>query len=210
MPAATPLEEMARARLGAPVTAANDAQAAAWAEHMYGAGQGRDLVYLTISTGLGGGIIAGGRLVRGRGGLAGHVGQTRGPCAGARAEELLSGRWLAEAGGRAGRTGDAESIFRAASEGAPWALRLVETAAERTAMLCADLQMLLDPEVIVIGGGMGLAEGFLDRVRTVFAARALPPAPDLVAARLGAFAGVIGIAALACGDSPATEVSDTQ
>ena len=55
---------------------ANDAQAAAWGEYRFGAGQGRDIVFLTVSTGIGGGIVAGGRLLTGRGGVAGHVGQS--------------------------------------------------------------------------------------------------------------------------------------
>ena len=70
-----PIVELIRERLGVPVVLDNDANAAALAEHEYGAGRGaRNMVYLTISTGIGGGLILGGRLIHGVGDAAGEVG----------------------------------------------------------------------------------------------------------------------------------------
>ena len=70
-----PLVEELSHRLGVNVIAMNDAQAAAWGEFRLGAGKDRDMVFLTISTGIGGGIVMGGRLITGRTGLSGHIGQ---------------------------------------------------------------------------------------------------------------------------------------
>lgn len=197
IPPRTPLTELAEARFGLPALARNDAQAAAWAEHRFGAGQGRDTVFLTISTGLGGGIVSGGRLLSGRCGLAGHFGQTGGAGTSGRFEDEVAGRWLARAARAQGRALEAPEIFAAARAGETWAEDLRTCCAERVARLCADIQAMFDPEVIVIGGGIGLSENFVETVDAH-----LPEAPDLLRpalarAGLGAEAGVIGIADLA-------------
>ena len=75
IPPGFPLVDELTKRLDVPVTAMNDARAGAWGEYRHGAGKGCDMVYLTVSTGIGGGIVLGGRLVVGRRGLSGHVGQ---------------------------------------------------------------------------------------------------------------------------------------
>jgi len=198
IPAETPYAAMAEARLRRPVTLANDAQAAAWGEHLHGAGAGQDMIYLTISTGIGGGIVTGGRLLSGRGGLAGHAGQMRGltPEKGP-LEDRMSGRWIARAAREAGHDTDARGVFSAARAGEGWAKEIVSTAAARAAALCADLQMLIDPPRIVIGGGVGLAPGFLDRIRAALGSLPAALRPELRAAKLGGGAGIIGIAGLA-------------
>jgi len=66
-----PLARELESRLGAPAACFNDAQAAAWGEYRFGAGAKRDLVFITVSTGIGGGVVIGGKLVVGRTGLAG-------------------------------------------------------------------------------------------------------------------------------------------
>ncbi len=198
IPDDTPLTELAADRFGVPAMAVNDAQAAAWGEYRYGAGQGEDLVYLTISTGIGGGIVSGGQLLRGRGGIAGHFGQiTSGDHHGARLESRTAGRWLTEAAAAAGHPTDARGVFEAAARGEPWAQDLRETAQLRVADLTADVQLMLDPVRIVMGGGIGLADGFLNDVAAHHAALAPALRPQLVAAQLGALAGAVGAAALA-------------
>lgn len=198
IPDQTPYAAMAEARLRCPVTLANDAQAAAWGEYLHGAGEGQDMVYLTISTGIGGGIVLDGRLRTGPGGLAGHVGQMRGldfwngPI-----EDRMSGRWIARAAGEAGHDTDARGVFAAAGQGEGWAERIAAEAARRAAALCADLQMLLDPARIVIGGGVGLAAGHIDRIRAELASLPEAVRPEIEIARLGGGAGIVGIAALA-------------
>ncbi|WPY96426.1 ROK family protein (plasmid) [Limimaricola variabilis] len=198
VPEQTPYALMAEARLNCPVTLANDAQAAAWGEFLHGAGEAQDMVYLTISTGIGGGIVVGGRLLSGRSGLAGHAGQMRGlDLRGALVEDQMSGRWIAQAAALSGHDTDARGVFEAAGQGAGWAEEIVSTAAARAAALCADLQMLIDPPRIVIGGGVGLAPGFLDRIRAGLSKLPEPLRPDLRVAALGGAAGIIGIAGLA-------------
>lgn len=198
VPAGFPVVEAMERRLGVPVLACNDAQAAAWGEFRHGAGRGRDIVFLTVSTGLGGGVVSGGRLLGGRSGLAGHVGQIRlaSPDGATRIEDMLAGRALADAAARAGREGDAASVAAAAEAGEPWAVALMDRSAGLLARAIADLQLLFDPDRIVMGGGLGLNATYRERV--VAGLRALPDPlrPELVAAGLGAHAGIIGVAGL--------------
>ncbi|MDF0596833.1 ROK family protein [Psychromarinibacter halotolerans] len=198
IPDNTPLTDLAADKFGVPALAVNDAQAAAWGEYRYGAGRGEDLVYLTVSTGIGGGIVSGGQLLRGRGGIAGHFGQMRiGGRNGARLESRMAGRWLTEAADAAGHPADARGVFEAAKRGEAWAQDLRDTAERRVAELTGDVQLTLDPVRIVMGGGIGLSDGFIDNVAAHHAA--LPPAlrPALVPAQLGVLAGAVGAAALA-------------
>ena len=198
IPPRFPLQTSAQAVLGVPVALANDAQAAAWGEYLHGAGAGRDLVFLTVSTGIGGGIVSGGRLLTGRSGLAGNFGQMQPQPEGEGLfEDAASGRGIAQAALAQGHAADARAVFDAAKAGAPWAETLIAASAARLARLCCNIQLTFDPEVIVIGGGVGLAPGYLERIATLVCD--LPPVtrPTLAHAALGAEAGVIGIAALA-------------
>ncbi len=195
VPEGFPLVATLRARFDAPVTAMNDAQAAAWGEHRFGAGEGRDIAFVTVSTGIGAGFVTGGCLLIGRRGLAGHLGQMR--CgvdpAAATLEAVASGRALGCEGRRFG-VADAEQVFAAAQAAAPWATALLDRAAAALAGAFASLQALIDPDRIVLGGGVGLAPGLADRVRREL--NGLPDAlrPEVVTASLGAEAGLIGAA----------------
>lgn len=194
-----PLVETVAALAGTDrVSAANDAQAAAWGESRFGAGQGGDLVFLTISTGIGGGIVLNGRLL---GGLAGHFGQFRTAGADGTLEDGVSGRFIADAAQTHLPGASARDVFSAANEGADWAERIVETSARRAATLLRNIHLAIDPPCIVIGGGIGLAPGYLDRLRALLSP--LPPrlTPRLLPAALADKAGVIGIAALARNES---------
>ena len=174
---------------------ANDAQAAAYGEFTQGAGQGADMVFLTVSTGIGGGIVTNGALVQGATGLAGHYGQTRGRD-GVRFEDEVSGRAIERKARALGYELSVPEVFAAARDGAPWAEELIDGSARGVAALCADIQLTLDPARIVIGGGVGLAPGYLDRVTAHLAALRTDLRPALCPAALGANAGVLGIAAL--------------
>ncbi len=197
-----PLLGRAAALFGVPVLAVNDAQAAAWGEFRFGAGAASpshdghgNLVFLTISTGIGGGIVINGRPLDG---LAGHFGLMRGPSAGqSPLEDLTSGRWMAKEAARLGHEATAAEIFTSAGEGAPWAKEIVAQSAFRTATLCRDIQMMLDPGLIVIGGGIGLADGYIERMRRAFDGMDARVTPRLVPALLGSRAGVVGAASLA-------------
>jgi len=203
VPLQYPLAARARAALGVPVTLANDGHAAAWGEHVHGAGIGQaDMVFVTVSTGIGGGIIVNRALVAGRSGMAGHVGQLL-PMTidGGRFEDSASGRWIAAEAAAQGQPGDARAIFAAADRGAPWARAIIASSAGKVAALMRNLQLLFDPGLIVVGGGIGLASGYLDLVQAALADLPDLYRPTLARAALGADAGAIGIAALATSTS---------
>lgn len=192
------LVETLTGHLGVPVTAVNDAQAAAWGEYRFGAGQGADLVFITVSTGIGGGLVLGGRLVTGRGGLAGHVGQLlTDPIAGEqRLEDIAAGSALARLAAQGGQWPDPPAVLAAARAGNTAAEALIQGCLTPLVRCTRSLQMLIDPDCFVIGGGLGLADGFLDRLRNQAAAISCDYRPDFRAAALGTEAGLIGIADL--------------
>lgn len=197
VPAGFPLAAALADRLGTEVALLNDAQAAAWGEYRYGAGAGRDLVFLTISTGIGGGVVLDGALRIGRTGVAGSAGLTRliGPSGDAGPiENAASGRAMAAAAKAAGIDADAPAIFLAAARGEAWAAEILDRSADLVAGLIGNIQLLFDPDIVVIGGGVGLAEGYRERLELRLAD--LPPLmrPELRAAMLGKNAGVIGVA----------------
>ncbi|MGY1609666.1 ROK family glucokinase [Geodermatophilus sp. SYSU D00700] len=225
----TALRRDLAARLQRPVWVGNDADAAAWAEYRFGAAQGADLALcVTLGTGIGGGIVAGGRLQRGAHGVAGEWGHVRvvpdgrlcacgnrgcweqyasGSALATTAREVATrspaaaARLLDRVGGDASRlTG--EDVARAAADGDPVALALVTDVGEWLGQGIADLAAVLDPDVVVIGGGVSvLGEMVLrparDRLERVLPGRGFRPAPRVVAAALGAQSGLVGAADLA-------------
>ncbi|KAA3507493.1 putative N-acetylmannosamine-6-phosphate 2-epimerase [Agrobacterium rosae] len=189
-----PLEARAKDLLGLPVMVVNDAQAAAWGEFKAKADQS-DLVFITVSTGLGGGIVSGGHLLRG---VAGHFGQMRGSSGSdLPLESQICGPWIAAEAKRLGHECDPKAVFEAAQSGQDWANGIVNGVAKRFALLCCDIQLSIDPARIVVGGGVGLATGFLEKVRAEIIALAPSAIPYVEAATLGSKAGIIGIADLA-------------
>ena len=190
------LAERLTETFGVPAMAQNDAQAAAWGEYRFGAGAGEDMVFLTISTGIGGGIVVNGKLL---GGLAGHYGILRAPSSDPAypIEDEVSGRWIARQAELAGAPGDAAHVFARAAEGAAWADEILSRSAARVALLCQDIQLTLDPRRIVIGGGIGMAPGYLERIRAQLPELGARLKPEIVAARCGRHAGAIGVADLA-------------
>jgi N-acetylmannosamine-6-phosphate 2-epimerase/N-acetylmannosamine kinase len=114
-------------------------------------------------------------------------------------EDAAGGRAIAAAARAAGHELDAAGVFRAAGQGSAWAGALLDESARRVAQLAANIQMTLDPGLIVIGGGVGLGIGYLDRLRHALADVDQPFRPDIRPAMLGARAGIIGVADLAAG-----------
>ncbi|HEX7005354.1 MAG TPA: ROK family protein [Trueperaceae bacterium] len=171
------------ARFGAGVRVENDGIAGALGEYRYGAGQGvNSLLYLTVSTGVGGGIVAGGEIWRGADGMAGHVGHLRlepdGPecVCGSRGclESIAAGpaiareaRWRIEreperarallelAGGAANLT--ARHVAEAARGGDAMALELMERAGSALGIAIGSAANLLNPDAILVGGGVSKA-----------------------------------------------------
>jgi N-acetylmannosamine-6-phosphate 2-epimerase/N-acetylmannosamine kinase len=199
IPADFPLVSRLSEYFGSPAVALNDAQAAAWGEYRFGAGRGRDLLFLTVSSGIGGGAVVGGRLLRGSGGLAGHVGQIPVPVPGKRyqrLEDLASGFAIAAAARAAGHDADAKQVFAAMAAGESWAEHIVVEAVDHLAMALPGLQALLDPQIMVIGGGVGLAAGFLPCLEAALSRFPSALKPSLAPALLGADAGLLGAADL--------------
>jgi glucokinase len=172
-----PIAAMLSERLGAPVSLEDDANTAALGEWHFGAGEGADpMGYLTVSSGIGAGIVAGGDIVRGATGNAGEVGHIvidpSGPrCACGRrgdVESYAGGAALARraratwpqrrlADGRPAPR-EAADIFRAARGGDPDAVRLVDDAIEALATALAAMAAVVEPAVVVVGGSIGLGQ----------------------------------------------------
>jgi N-acetylmannosamine-6-phosphate 2-epimerase/N-acetylmannosamine kinase len=193
-----PLIQSLSSRLGVPVTAVNDAQAAAWGEYCFGAGRGTDMIFMTVSTGIGGGIVCGGRLLIGRSGLAGHVGQvlTGSHDGEERLEDITSGSALARLAAESGQTMDPPALLAAARAGDTPASTLIDRVAIPLARAARSLQLLVDPDCFVIGGGLGLADGFIGRLNGQVAHLPRDYRPEFRAAALGIEAGLVGVADL--------------
>jgi len=213
-----------RAALDGPAVVGNDATFATWAESTVGAAAGvTDVLMATIGTGIGGGAVIGGRLVGGRYGFAGEFGHMVVDPAGPRCpcghqgcwERYASGSglgWMAREAAHAGAArrvvelagGDAEDVrgehvTRAAGEGDDEARAVMARFAWWLALGLTNLATILDPEVIVLGGGMVEAgEVLLAPARAAFGelleGAAHRPPIRLVAAGLGERAGAIGAA----------------
>lgn len=149
-------------RLGLPVAIEDDANAAALAEWTFGAGQGRQhLIVIMAGTGIGAGLILGGRLFRGRRGWAGELGHLvvlpGGPeCACGRRgclQAVASGRALERSAAARGLASAAD-IGAAAARGEAWAQRAVEECGRWLGLATANVVNLLDLEAVVIGGGL--------------------------------------------------------
>lgn len=216
-----PVAAVLGAKLPFPVSLENDGIAAAVAEWRYGAGRGVDnLVYMTVSTGIGGGVIADGRVLYGRMGMAGHIGHMSirpdgniCPCGNAGCFEAYGSGTAFTARGRKAAAGRRESslsgiadilhardIFTAARDGDGLARDLVAEEAEILGQGVRSLLHLYSPDLVVIGGGLSNAFDQLEGgIRAYISARALPPFREIPIRRaeLGDLSGVVGTAALA-------------
>lgn len=196
IPDRTPLVQRLAALFGVPAIALNDAQAAAWGEYRHGAGHAQDMVFVTVSSGIGGGIVLQGRLLQGANGLAGSLGQTRGAPGAERLETRASGFGMAALAAALGHAATTHEIFAGVENGLPWAVALLEQAIENLAVALGDLQRLIDPEVIVLGGGIGLLPQFRDRLVARLSLEPGHSRPAIRPAALGGDAGIVGIADL--------------
>jgi glucokinase len=225
-----PLRDYVQTATGLPVIVENDANVAAWAEFRYGAARNADesMVMLTIGTGVGGGIVLDGELFRGSHGIAaelGHMGLVPGGhrcgcgrlgCieqyasgnalvrfarAGARQEPLRAPLLLERAGGDPDAiTGP--MVTATAQAGDPISAEAFAQLGQWLGMGLADLVQILDPEILVVGGGVVEAGELLlgPALRSYeesLAQRGRLPVADLKPAELGNAAGVVGAADLA-------------
>jgi glucokinase len=205
-----PLRTIFSDRLGVPVVVDNDANVAAWGERCAGAGGGADdLLLVTIGTGIGGGIVLGGNLYRGAHGMAGEIGHTvveldGEPCScGQRGcwEKYASGTALNRIARDAGFD-SSEMVVARAGEGDEAALDVMNTFTHWMAIGLAGLVNILDPSVVVLGGGLVEAGDLLlnplrDWMGKLVEGSEHRPAIPLLPATLGERAGAIGAALLA-------------
>jgi len=225
-----PLREHVQRAVDVPVVVENDANAAAWAEFRFGAARdaGDSMVMVTVGTGIGGGIVLGGQLVRGAHGIAAELGHTLAvrdghPCGCGRhgcLEQYASGNALARFA-REAATADPKAaaelirdadgdpakitgpmVTAAAHAGDPVALGAFAQAGYWLGQGLADMVQMLDPEVIVVGGGVIDAGDLLLGPTRAAYAEALPqrgklPVAEVVAASMGNTAGLVGASDLA-------------
>jgi glucokinase len=222
-----PFRDVMAERLGLPVVVDNDANAAMVAEHRRGAARGaQTAALLTLGTGIGGGLVVDGRTVHGASGAAGEWGHmvidVNGPrCHGSCPnngclETLVSGTALARAGLRVAQSVPDSGLGRALANGREITGMLVTELAHDGDLAAADVVALmgtylgvgianvvniLNPEVVVIGGGVVAAgDLLLDPARQVVAERALAPSRDqvrIVPTHFGDASGMMGAAILA-------------
>ncbi|HEY1011064.1 MAG TPA: ROK family protein [Herpetosiphonaceae bacterium] len=217
-----PLRDAVQAHASWPVVIGNDANLAAVGEWRFGGGRGmRNLVYITISTGIGGGVVVDGHPLLGYSGLAAEVGHMvlkhDGPPCGVEGnhgcwESLASGTALAReaaAGLRAGvatalsqlatpETVTTHHIEQAAEAGDAFAAGLIEQAGRWCGIAFVNLLHLYSPQAIFVGGGVSnLGERILGPARAEIAARALPGYRQVpvVPTQLGDHVGLLGAAA---------------
>jgi glucokinase len=216
-------------RIGLPVVIENDANSAAWGEFKFGAARGKEsILMLTVGTGIGGGIVINSNLLRGSFGIAAEIGHLRivpnGLLCGCGAhgcfEQYGSGTALLRHAHEAiaanpdrarnilGR-GDGtiegvkgSAITEAARDGDELALSVFEITGDYIGAGIASLAVILDPEAVVIGGGViDAGEILLNPIRTSmdkympFAGK--HPHPQIIGAQLGNEAGLVGVADLA-------------
>jgi glucokinase len=219
-----PLRDALQDALRVPVTVGNDANLAALGEQKYGAGKGvRDLVYITLSTGIGCGVILNDQLVLGQRGLATEIGHmvidynappgdsgvpgcfehfAAGPgiarLAQAKARAHGNTQMIVLAGGIDKIT--AKEVGEAAQAGDALALEVVREVARIIGLGFVNALHLFDPGIIIVGGSVSLIGDVLfDPVRETIAQHAMPPyrGRPIVPAQLGDDCGLLGAAALA-------------
>ena len=222
-----PFKAKLEAKLDIPVIIENDANAAGWAEYRYGAGRGyKHMIMLTIGTGVGGAVITDSHMLRGGFGIAGELGHLRvvpdglqcgcgqrgclesyasGSALLRSAKELVAsgaadGYRLREIEAEAGQLTGLE-VYKAILEHDPGALRILGELGSWLGQAIGSLVAVLDPEVVVIGGGVSAAgDLLLEPIRKAYLehlpARGYRPELKITAAEFVNDAGVVGAADL--------------
>jgi glucokinase len=205
-----PFRDLMAERLGLPVFVDNDATAAMLAEWRFGAARDcSDALLLTIGTGIGGGMVTGGALVRGAQGAAAEFGHMTidfdGPLCPCGAhgclEAFVSGTALAREARALGLDVSAAQVAELAHDGHAGARALVTEMGTRLGIGIANLVNAFNPEVVAVGGGvLALGELLLEPAREEVVRRALAPSRDLVRVvptHFGAESGMLGAAVMA-------------
>lgn len=217
-----PLARLLQDRLNLPVRLENDANAAALGEWRFGAGRGAaSLVFVTVSTGIGGGVISDNRIVHGRRGLAGEIGHMTITSESERClcgavgcfEAVASGTALGRQATALTKPGDGSTLRKLSHDGEVTGRHVVEAArgGDEAAVALIDrearwlgigftnLLHLYSPDMIVMGGGISHGYDLLRKpIEATIRERAMPAYRDVpvVPAQLGRHAGLIGAASL--------------
>jgi glucokinase len=209
-----PLGALLERRLGLPVRVENDVNLTALGEQAHGAGRGRGSMFvLSLGTGVGGAVVIDGRLWRGHTFAAGELGAlVPGPeyvgwdnteigaleTHGAGAGMTLEARRLAAAAGLVIPDGEdrGERLFASAAAGAVWAKPVIDRAVDLWTVALSAVQSILDPEVIVLSGGVAhSAAAHLPEIQRRLQ-RALPAVAEIVTSALGYRAAILGVPSL--------------
>lgn len=229
-----PLKSILQFELNTPVYLGNDANLAALAEHRFGAGRGfSDMVYMTVSTGIGGGVISDNRLLLGGWGGAAEIGHMTIDLNGPRCscgnfgclEAMASGTAIAREAARRLAAGEqstiqsqpgggpdgikAEQVVEAARGGDPLAHQVLHWAGYNLGVGLANVMHLFDPQAIIIGGGVSNAWLLLQEpMGHAIRERAMEiyaKRTQILRSQLGDEVGLLGAIALALGSSADTE-----
>ncbi|OJF90940.1 ROK family glucokinase [Alkalibacterium sp. 20] len=225
-----PLQEMIEGATNIPLFIDNDANVAALGEKWIGAGNDEpNVVFITLGTGVGGGVIANGDLIHGAIGAAGEIGHITIDPHGYKCTCGKNGclETVASATGivrvakdkaaafeqdtqlkraiLAGEAVDAKAIMDAAKEGDAYGIAITDEISDYLGLACGNIANILNPSTIVIGGGVSKAGEFLaERVRKQFSVYAFPTireSTNIRIAELGNDAGVIGASSLVINES---------
>jgi glucokinase-like ROK family protein len=205
-----PLRQRLERITALPVILENDVNLAVLGEHWFGAGRGiRDLVMVAIGTGIGAGIILDGKLHRGHSEASGEVGYilpgvqflgSQYPGFGA-LESVASGKGIADQAARtwsrmhAGKEApglEAADVFRAAREEQPWAVQVVAETVDYLSLALANLSACLDPELIILGGGIASSAGMLIEPIRRRLTGVIPRLPRIEGSQLNDQAAILG------------------
>lgn len=197
-----PLQAVVEKYTGLPCVVLNDAQAAAWAEYCHLSAQFKHVTFITVSTGVGGGVVINGELLTGPHAFAGHIGHIQADPNGPRCgcgrvgcvEAVASGRAIAASAKQELAGKSAREIFAQAQSGNLQAQQLVARSAQAICQLIGNLKALLDTECIVLGGSVGLAAGYRQQVEHQLAQLPEPFHVPIYSAHFQHDAGLMGAA----------------
>jgi N-acylmannosamine kinase len=200
---AFPLKDTLSEKYNREVNVMNDATAAAFGEYIAGNAKGYKRVgYITISTGIGGGFVFDGMPLLSESGLVSHIGFTtsrfaKDKCGSGRmqtVESIASGRAIEHIANNAGHKNiNAKQIYKEFLSGQPWAEKIIKQSAAVIAELCGNIKATLDVDIILLGGSIGLADGYLSLVKKYLLEEPEVFMPQLNHSLLGVNASKIGV-----------------
>jgi len=190
-----PLQQRLSERFDRTVLVCNDARAAAWGEYRFGTGQGcHEFLFLTVSTGIGAGLILNRRLHLAKNGFDAEIGEMKTE-GGTTLEDRASGSALNALAKQYGYA-NAKALCDAADDGDGQANNLYQQGIVAIAKKLSDLAVMLGIQRVAVGGSVGLRPGYVQRLETEMKAYPAIYHYELLAARLGHDAGLYGAADL--------------